>query len=221
MRNAIIILLIILAIITLLPNECEGQMRKVGKKVKKIDCPIEDKKDVNYSMGIRVGDPYGITAKVYFPKRWGIELIAGRTFPGLHEQANEEVFSTQIELPYDQTDYLGHQVNKLYTAQFRLIYHVDIQSFEGLDWYIAIGAQSRYYEVHYVYEYTNNSPFISDVTSLDEPYLQFGPEVSIGIEYVIPYRRLSSFAEIGAFADTHNETLNSQFMGALGVRFNF
>lgn len=221
MRQIFLSLLLFLLIIFLLPESGFSQMRKSGKKVKKIECPIEDGKDYNFSLGIRVGDPYGITGKFYFPKRWAVELVVGRTFPGLHEQANEQVFEEQIVLPYDEYGYLGHDVTRLYTSQFRLVYHLDFQSYPGLDLYIAGGLQSRYYEIHYVFEYLNNSPPLSSVSSINEPYFELGPELAIGIEYVIPYRTMSSFAEIGSFNDLNNESPSLKFMGALGVRYNF
>ena len=199
----------------------QGQMRSGGKKLKKVACPIENGKELNFSLGARIGDPYGITAKMYFPERWGVELIAGRTFPGLHEQANEQVFNTEIDLPYDETEYLGHEVRKLYTGQLRLVYHVDFPNYDGLDWYVALGGQVRYYEIHYVFEFTSSNPPSANVSSINDPYTTLGPELSVGIEYVIPYRTMSSFAEIGVFGDVLNGGLNSQFFGGLGARYNF
>lgn len=199
----------------------QAQMRSGGKKLKRVVCPIENGKDLNFSLGARIGDPYGITAKLYFPERWAVEMVAGRTFPGLHDQANEQVFNTEIDLPYDETEYLGHEIRKLYTGQMRLVYHVDFPGYDGLDWYVALGGQIRYFEIHYVFEFINSNPPSANVSSIDEPYITLGPELSVGIEYVIPYRTMSSFAEIGLFGDVFNGGLNSQFFGGLGVRYNF
>lgn len=197
-----------------------AQMRSGGKKMKKVVCPIEDEKDLNFSLGPRLGDPYGLSIKVYFPKRWGLELVAGRTFPGLYDEANESVFNETITLPYDNTEYLGHDVRGLYTGELRLVYHVDFMQYSGVDWYVALGGQVRYYNIHYVFQYVNNNPPSSNVASTDDPYLAIGPELALGIEYVIPYRPLSSFAEVGVFGDVFNGGLKSKFFGGLGIRFN-
>ncbi len=188
--------------------------------MKKVVCPIEDNKDHNFSIGPKIGDPYGITFKVYFPERLGLELVVGRTFPGLYDEANEQVFNESVELPYDETEYLGHDIRGLYTGELRAVYHVDFAGYDGLDWYVALGAQVRYYNIHYVFEFTNNDPPSANVGSTDDPYLALGPEIAIGVEYVIPYRPLSSFAEIGMFGDVFNGGFKSKFFGGLGIRFN-
>ena len=212
-----IVLIIFLASI----HTAHAQMRRGGKKLKKVVCPIENGKDLNFSLGARIGDPYGITAKLYFPERLAVEMVAGRTFPGLHDEANEEAFNSGITLPYDETEYLGHDIRKLYTGQLRLVYHFDFPNYDGLDWYVALGGQIRYYEIHYVFEFTNSDPPSANVSSVDDPYTTLGPELSVGIEYVIPYRTISSFAEVGLFGDVYNGGLNQQFFGGLGIRYNF
>ena len=199
----------------------QAQMRSGGKKLKKVVCPIESGKDLNFSLGARIGDPYGVTAKLYFPERLAVELVAGRTFPGLHDQANEQAFHTEIELPFDETEYLGHEIRKLYTGQLRWVYHVDFPNYDGLDWYVAAGGQIRYFEIHYVFEFFNANPPSANVSSVDDPYITLGPELSVGVEYVIPYHTMSSFAEIGVFGDVNNGGLDSQFFGGLGIRYNF
>ena len=218
MKSAKLVLLIIFLICTF---TVQAQMRRGGKKLRKVECPIESGKDLTFSLGARIGDPYGITAKLYFPERLAVEMVAGRTFPGLHDQANEQAFNDEIELPYDETEYLGHEIRKLYTGQLRLVYHVDFPNYDGLDWYVALGGQVRYFEIHYVFEFINSNPPSANVSAVDEPYVTIGPELSVGIEYVIPYRTMSSFAEVGFFGDVNNGGLDSQFFGGLGIRYNF
>ncbi|MDN5216036.1 hypothetical protein QQ020_28415 [Fulvivirgaceae bacterium BMA12] len=218
MESAKIIVLILLVICA---HTVQGQMRRGGKKLKKVVCPIENGKDLNFSLGARIGDPYGVTAKMYFPERLAVELIAGRTFPGLHDEANEEVFNAEIELPHDQSEYLGHEIRKMYTGQLRMVYHLDFPNYEGLDWYVALGGQIRYFEIHYVFEFMNSDPPSANVGSIDDPFTRVGPELSMGVEYVIPYRTMSSFAEVGVFGDVFNGGLDTQFFGGLGVRYNF
>lgn len=197
----------------------QGQMRGGGKKLKKVTCPIVEGGKRNYSLGVRVGDPYGITGKVYLKNRWGVEVILGRTFAALHNVANKEAFDKLGNLSYDTTTYLGHEVKHSYVLAIRAAKHFNIGGYTGLDWYAAAGVQGRYYQAHYVFQFSEDA--LTNVTSYDETIISAGPEVAIGIEFVIPYQPLGIFAEVGAFSDVLNGDLVPKFLGGLGFRYNF
>ncbi len=196
-----------------------GQMRSGGKKLKKVTCPIVEGNKRNYSLGVRVGDPYGITGKVYFKNRWGVEVILGKTFAALHNVANKEAFDKLGNLSYDTTTYLGHEVKRSYVVAIRAAKHFSIGGYTGLDWYAAAGVQGRYYQSHYVFQYTEAA--LTNVTSYDDTIISGGPDVAIGIEFVVPYQPLGIFAEVGAFSDVLNGDLVPNFLGGLGFRYNF
>lgn len=196
-----------------------GQMRSGGKKLKKVTCPIIEGGKTNYSLGARVGDPFGLTGKAYFKKRWGVEIILGKTFASLHNVANKQAFDKLGNLSYDTTSYLGHEVRHSYVAALRVAKHFNIGGHTGLDWYLAAGAQGRYYQSHYVFQFTEG--LLTNVTNYDDTIISIGPDVAIGIEFVIPYQPLGIFAEVGAFSDLLNGDLVPDFLGGLGFRYNF
>ena len=209
----------VFVLLFLLSSPSNGQMRSGGKKLKKVTCPIVEGGKRNYSLGARIGDPYGITGKVYLKDRWGVEIILGRTFAALHNVANKEAFDALGNLSYDTTSYLGHQVKRSYVVAIRAAKHFNIRGYNGLDWYAAGGVQGRYYQAHYVFQFSEDA--LTNVTSYDETIFSIGPEVAIGIEFIIPYQPLGIFAEVGAFSDIFNSDLMPQFQGGLGFRYNF
>ncbi|MDN5200718.1 hypothetical protein QQ008_05085 [Fulvivirgaceae bacterium BMA10] len=211
-----------LCVVLLLANVCQAQMRTNGKKLKKFACPIIDgSKGQNLGIGGKLGDPYGLTMKLYLPKKFAFELVAGKTFGSLYNQANQRIFEDNPPVDAEVVTYLSHNTNKSMAFQARLAYHYSVPGYSNLDWYMAAGFQYRYFQIEYIYQFENSNPVQIDIGSVISDLNGYGPEAAIGIEFLIPTMPLTSFAEVGFFADINNQGAPLKFFGGLGLRYNF
>ncbi|MBX9851527.1 MAG: hypothetical protein K2X86_07180, partial [Cytophagaceae bacterium] len=106
----------------------------------------------NFGIGLRAGDPMGISAKKYMGNNKALELSIGKTaFWDRYDY--EDRF-------YDNDDYkgkgyrfYGYKKGSALSLQLHYLIHKDIKGLDGLQWYFGPGAQFRTASRTYVYEY--------------------------------------------------------------------
>ncbi len=91
--------------------EASAQYKGVSKKsaikrVEKYACPVVRKIKAKMGIGAKVGDPVGLTLKVYFLKRFAVETVVGYTTSGLYAEFIRERFRADPQ--FDTLRYLGH-----------------------------------------------------------------------------------------------------------------
>ncbi|MFW6223222.1 MAG: hypothetical protein ACOC3T_06390, partial [Bacteroidota bacterium] len=99
-------------------------------------------------LGLRLGDPFGLSYKYYMQGDKAFEANLGSTFPGFYSGYFSNTFN-DVE-GYGRATYLGHTVNFSVAANARLLAHQDFpEDVDGLQWYYGVGVQIRLIGVDY------------------------------------------------------------------------
>lgn len=192
-----------------------------SRRVNRYACPVLESVKSPHAIGVRIGEPIGITYKAYFLKRFGFEVIAGTSIGGVYVNFIRDQFDQNPA--YDSLNYVGHVVNYTVTGQARLVMHNPlpeaITGTRGVDWYIGVGGMYRLLNVRYTYE-RGSTPTDFEIGSITESFNVAGPEAFIGFEYLLPGTQVAAFAEGGVFFDLLNSSQDPRFQGGIGLRYN-
>jgi hypothetical protein len=169
------------------------------------------------SLGIRLGDPTGITFKRYLPANKAVEFLIGTAPRGFSETYYKKTFRKK----YDDLHYIDHRASDIFCFGGRYLFHHQIPT-EGLegkvDWYWGAGASFRTAKVEYIYEdllISANETFYKSRTDID-----FGPEVMGGVELTLQNIPLSIFGEMSMMFEIVDR-ITIRVPGGIGVRYNF
>jgi hypothetical protein len=166
-------------------------------------------------LGIRLGDPFGLSYKYYMQESKALEANLGSTYPGFYSGYFSTIFN-DIE-GYQRATYLGHSVNYSVSLQGRLLFHQDFpENIEGLEWYFGFGAQLRIIGVEYRYLDRENIRLTDSYSDVG-----FGPEGIVGAEYKIPDTQLTAFVDLSLFMEIVDNPLIFRLQAGLGMRYNF
>ena len=171
------------------------------------------------SIGLRLGDPTGITYKKYFGRTHAhaFEVGIGSALYGWHD--NYHTNSFRAYGPYDDFRYRSHSVMSTVYLQGRYLQHYNIyvQDLEGKwDWYWGAGAVLKYSKVRYHFQ--NDGPPFNDTDIYND--VDFGPEGIAGMEYTFEEIPLTVFAEISVFLEIVDRVTLRPLSG-LGARYRF
>jgi hypothetical protein len=168
-------------------------------------------------IGLRLGDPTGITFKKYFGRTRAFELGLGSALYGWHN--NYYVNSFQAYGPYEDYRYRSHSVISTVYLQGRYLQHYDIyvQDLEGKwDWYWGVGAVLKFSKVRYRYQH--DEPPFDDTDIYND--VDFGPEGILGMEYTFQDIPLTVFAEISLMFEIVDR-VSVRPLSGLGARYRF
>jgi hypothetical protein len=185
-----------------------------------IICPIFVPSEYPYQgIGIKVGDPFALTYKLYLTEWLAFNIDGGITPAGLYSKRYQELFNTLPEA--DTLTYINHQVNRdTYIAAKVSFYGKPPKFLKNIDYYVSFGWQMHYVDVLYGWEdevsITENL-FGTFTKTLD----YMGPEVGIGIEYSYFNLPMSAFVEIDWMYDMINQPTFIRFQGGIGLRYVF
>lgn len=174
--------------------------------------------DTHY-MGVRIGDPIGITYKKFVRSDRAFEFILGTSSPRWRKNYYENSFYHYTI--YDGNSYQSHKVKSSMSLQGRYLFHNTIQAegMEGkLQWYAGAGAMLKYSRIQYkYYDNTPDNTLLSNVrTNID-----FGPEAIGGVEYYFEDIPLAVFGEMSVLFEMADKPLTVQILGGIGVRLGF
>lgn len=216
---------ILFCLLLLLPfnfDLCNAQSFKGKKANKAINTCIGIKnKPVHVGLGVRVGDPVGITAKVYFPQNLAFEIVAGSALNGLYANYHAENFNTYTS--NENYSYVGHTVNYIYAGQARLLWHIPLpHRLPGMSVYGGAGVQMRQTSLTYLQREKRTAGYDAGLLrEVDYVYNMYRPEVSLGCEHIMERVPISVFAEINYLFDLEKEYYDTNFTGGLGLRYIF
>lgn len=174
----------------------------------------------NAAVGIRAGEPFGISFKQYLGNERAYEIVLGSAYSG---SLYNDYFINRFRKNerFEDFQYVNHQVRYSLALQGRYIRNrvlpEKLRILEGLIWYYALGAQLRISNVEYTY-------FIPTLLSQGDEHqnlFAFGPEASIGLEYNIPKLPLSAFLELGLFLELIQAPFVPRPTSGIGLRYNF
>lgn len=170
----------------------------------------------NQGIGLRLGEPLGITYKRYLPNNKAIEFGLGTQPRGW----NTSYYRNSFEDRYDDLDFRSHKVKSAVYLQARYLLHnnINTQGIEGkLDWYWGVGAVLKSAKVEYRYR-QELTPFAEGKRSRTD--IDFGPEIIGGLEYTFQDIPLSVFGELSLMVEiVDRQTIRG--LGGLGLRYNF
>lgn len=170
----------------------------------------------NQGIGLRVGDPLGVTWKVYLPERAAVEVNFGTTSRNWHSSYYRDTFNGLDR--YDGFRYSSHDVRYTLALQGRyLLHHSFPANVEGrLDWYWGVGGQLRLSKVDYTY-FTQEMVLNSDTKN----NLDLGPEGILGAEYELQDYPIVTFGEVSLLGEIVDKPFRFRLFAALGVRYAF
>ena len=176
-------------------------------------------------LGLRIGNPLGLTYKRYLPNNRAFEIIFGTVPDKWHNGYYKNSFSDLDK--YDSYSYHSHDVEGTFYFQGRYLFQYDITAkrmLGKLDWYWGAGALFKFARVKYIYFYPwelgpgGSTALLED--SL-QPNIDSGPEVITGIEYTFDQTPLTFFGEVSGFLEFADRPLTFWAFAAAGARFNF
>ncbi len=188
----------------------------------------------SWGIGLRLGDPSGLTIKKYFGGNKAIEFNVGRTNVwGSTSRYDERFANYYYDKYYDiNNDYYrdwkgkdwkyyrgyfgSNYAFRAYSFQFHYLIHNDIKALSGLRWYFGFGPQIKL--LHYSFSYFDGfgRPISDSYVSAN-----VGVDGVIGAEYTFAKVPLSVFVDAGLYMEIVREPFYIQGLIGTGVRFNF
>jgi hypothetical protein len=168
-------------------------------------------------IGVRLGDPMGVTYKRYLPGNKAVEFGLGSASPGWHQSYYEKSFKVRHE--YDDFRYRSHSVESTLYLQGRYLLHyeIPIEGMEGkLEWYWGVGAILKFAKVKYRFQDLETTAVDSDTRS----DIDLGPEGIGGMEYTFQDVPVTIFGDISLMLELVDRPTLRPFAG-IGARYNF
>ena len=170
----------------------------------------------DWGVGIKVGDPLGVTIKKYSGNK-ALELIIGRTY--YWGRYNHDYYFYHDNRYKNKGYRFSHSYG--YSApiaiQFHYLVHKDIHQLNGLKWYAGFGGQFRY--GRYYYDYWDNHGFY--VVSERVVDYGIGPDLVGGLEYTFDDVPISLALDINLYMEILDRPFLFLFQGGLAARYNF
>ncbi|HZF99504.1 MAG TPA: hypothetical protein VEY71_00805 [Chitinophagales bacterium] len=183
----------------------------------------------NWGIGLRLGDPSGLTVKRYFGMQ-ALELNVGRT----HMWNRRGWYDNRFDNWYDGKDYnysefryVGYKASAPISVQLHMLFHNKIgnkgsEDLSGMQWYYGVGGQVRTQRYYYDYQYKmdgNNGwhdgrgEYVTD--------LDLGVDGVLGLEYKFKKAPVALFTDATLFMEVADDPFVFWMQGGLGVRYNF
>ena len=174
----------------------------------------------NWGVGLRLGDPVGISVKRYVSRQKAVEFNIGRTWGYNYSNA----FYRHNNYNRDFYDYEWHQLRSSVSLQGRYLIHKDlgVREIPGLDWYYGMGAQLRVFNVDYRYRYYPTNEKKQGITRTDRvTHTDIGLDGIIGLEYSWREVPITVFADVNLFLEILDDPFLPALQGGAGFRYYF
>jgi hypothetical protein len=168
-------------------------------------------------LGLRVGEPMGITFKRFVSEKTALEFIAGT--------ASKEWSADYYRISFPRYDefkgytYRNHKVGDVYYLQARFLVQkpINIEGIPGaFDWFWGIGLIGKRAEVEYRF-----IDEFRDSGSMKIIDYDFGQESIIGLEYTLEQIPLSMFVEFSLSFEFYNHFPSFRGYSGIGLRLHF
>lgn len=203
-------------------NSSGGSAKKNSGSANRGSASSSYANDRNWGLGLRLGDPSGLTVKKYFPSGKALEFNLGTTsYWGYDYQDHfyeEDKYADSEYVSYRRRGAVGFQVHYLFQK--------DIRDVNNLQWYWGFGGQIRSKNYQYNYRYRNYfGPGQGDYTwvyaSDKVTDFDLGADILIGLEYHIPRAPLSAFIDANLMLELLDDPFALFPQGGIGIRYNF
>lgn len=167
----------------------------------------------NIGLGLRVGDPAGITFKKYSGNTaWEINL--GASYRWGYRYDDRFYYYDRFKDKHAYY-YRGYDARPSTALQVHWLKHHDLSNDGALQFYFGVGPQARFTNVYYRYRYDDRE-YYERFTDVD-----LGIDGVIGLEYTIPGAPLSIFLDGNIFVEVFDAPGWIYGQSGLGVRYNF
>ena len=171
----------------------------------------------DWGVGLRLGDPLGVSVKRYLPHRKAVELNVGRTWNYNYSR----IFYRHY--PSERYYYEGHRNRSSVSVQARYLLHRRLRhpQLRGVEWYYGGGAQLRLFRVDYHYRRYEEAPEAAYLRTDRIAQTDLGLDGTIGLEYLHPRTPLSVFVDLNLFLELTDNLLTPHGQGGIGGRYYF
>lgn len=177
----------------------------------------------NWGLGLRGGDPAGITLKRYRGNGSALEFVLGRSFRwGYHYDDRFYRYSRFN----DRDVYRFDSYSRTHTTALQVHYllHKDIKGANGLQFYYGGGLQARFTPVTYAYRYKryySGKDYEWTYTRERVTDLDLGLDGVLGLEYTFREIPFSIFVDVNAFVEVYDVPFWISGQSGAGLRYNF
>jgi hypothetical protein len=178
-------------------------------------------KNYNWGVGLRLGDPFGVSVKRFWKKNTALEFNFGQTGWGYNANNRFNEFNGFNNYRYidSRGSYaLSFQAHYLMYTPFR------DRDLRGLSWYWGFGAQVISYSVDYLYEYTvitRNGNRRTETRWERGVDVDLGGDAVLGLEYPFPGTDFAVFGDVMLYLEILDSPFFARAQGGIGVRYNF
>lgn len=185
--------------------------------------------DKSWAIGVRLGDPIGLTVKKYMSKS-ALELNLGFTHIFRGKGYYDDDFKGRYDankLGYKDFQYIGHKASIPFGIQVHYLFRMQInkvaeEDTRGLEWYFGFGLQFRYQSYTYDYRYKlEGSPNWIYASGARVANIDVGPDGVIGLEYSFAELPISVFVDATLFVEFADNPVRIWPQGGIGGRYNF
>ncbi|WMJ72169.1 hypothetical protein RCC89_03160 [Cytophagaceae bacterium ABcell3] len=179
-----------------------------------------------WGLGLRAGDPTGITAKRYMGNN-ALEINFGRTNMfygrGWYDSRFRDWYRDQdYHYLYRDIEYRGHRGTAPISLQVHYLFHHDFLDVPGLRWYYGVGGQFRFQSFRYNYRYRyHNSNQWHYVDGRRVTNIDLGVDGVLGMEYTFADFPVSVFLDGNLFMELFDNPFLFHMQVGLGGRYNF
>ena len=180
--------------------------------------------DYQWGIGLRVGDPTGISVKKYLSNTNAVELNIGKTAFFINDAYFRDRFNLCNNVTYTDCKFDGFRGVSAIAIQGHYLFNYDFSGIDigKLQWYFGFGPQLRFYSYLYDYKYKlNGSNDWIQVRSEKATEIDIGVDGVFGIEYAFEGFPVSVFLDIDLFIEIFNNPFFFYGQGGLGARYSF
>jgi uncharacterized protein YraI len=180
-----------------------------------------------WGIGLRLGEPAGISIKKYNSGNTAWEVNLGRASRWGHHYDKDDFYKYSRFSNTNNYYYSGYAPGFTTALQVRYMWSKPINGAEGLSFYYGGGLQARFTPVTYRYYYYDGS-FENDWWKDSRYYredrvtdIDLGLDGVLGLEYMMKDLPLSFFLDVNLFVEIVDTPFIIYPQGGAGVRYNF
>ncbi len=179
-----------------------------------------------WGVGLRLGEPSGLTVKRYLSGGNALEVNLGRSSRWGYAYDAEDFYRHSRFSDRDYYRFADYKSGASTALQVRYLWQKPIQSAQGLDWYVGLGGQARFTTAYYYYYY-NDGGWNDDewrwwnYVEERRTDVDLGLDGIVGLEYTLPRAPISLFVDVNLFMEIVDRPLLMFGQGGVGVRYNF
>lgn len=198
---------------------------KLTKSKRRVICPGNNFSKYPYQgIGIKLGDPFAITYKIYMSPKSSFVMDYGRVATGLYNNFHKNNFQQRTQPDTlsagSSIIYFNQKANSDAIFNMKFLYNKSFNTMKALNWYLGAGFQFRWHDIKYDYIYQTVT-YQSELRSFSLASYTYGPSVTTGIEFTHPDIAISSFFEMELYHDLLAYPGWMRVSGGVGVRYNF